>query len=163
MPEQDDLKQILFLAAQQWVLRGLGISEQLAEIKKNMAEFSAYKAAVNATLDRVLQLSKEETEQILAALEAVKTNDAAAIELALTELAAKKQQVIDAVSGIISTVPSPTVPTPIPPIVDGELPPVTIPTVPPEVPTSGLDPIVPVTIEPSPFGVGVDGGFSISE
>lgn len=163
MQRQDDLKEILFLAARPWVLSWLGISEKLAEIDKNMAEFSAYKAAVNATLDRVLQLSKEETEQILAALQAVKDNDAAAIKLALTELAAKKQQVVDAVSGIISTVPSPTEPTPIPPIVDGELPPVTIPTVPPEVPTSELDPIVPVTIEPSPPGVGVDGGFNISE
>lgn len=163
MQGQEEIKRLLSLAIKNGILNWLGISEQIANVRQLMAEFSVYKGAVNATLERVLEIAAEERAIFLNVIAAVKAGNAAAVDEAMAELAAKKQQVVDAVTGIISTAESPIVPTPVPPIVDGELPPVTIPTIPVEPPVTGLDPIVPVTIEPSPPGVGVDGGFNISE
>ena len=163
MQGQEEIKRLLSLAIKNGILSWLGISEQIANVRQLMAEFSVYKGAVNATLERVLDIATEERAIFLTVIAAVKAGNAAAVDEAMAELATKKQQVVDAVTGIISTAESPVIPTPVPPIVDGELPPVTIPTIPVEPPVTGLDPIVPVTIEPSPPGVGVDGGFNISE
>jgi len=128
-----------------------------------MTKFSEYRTAVDATLTSILTLCVEEKEEFANLLAAMKSQDEQEIAAAIAALAEKRQQIVDAVSGIISSVPSPTAPTPVPPAADEQLPELVVPEVPPSTPLEAdADPEVPVTVEPSPSGVGVDGGSSIS-
>jgi hypothetical protein len=128
---------------------------------KMMATFAEYQAGVDASLLAIAAAIASESTEIQAAIEAAKTGNSPVFEAALADLATKRQATVDAIGGLISTVPSPEVPTPVPPVTGGELPPVVEP-VPEPVPTpSTPSPEVPVVIEPSPPDTGVEGGISI--
>jgi hypothetical protein len=129
-----------------------------------MSKFSEYKDAVDSTLIAIsVQLDSEKIE-ILAAIEAAKNNDDAAIEVALGELAVKRGASVDAIAGLVSTVPSPVEPTPVPePTPVDPLPPAPLPEPIPTPPAPPVvDPEVPVEVATSPDGTGVDGGFEVS-
>jgi hypothetical protein len=167
MPQKH--RQRLFQAFKEWFLFETGVMQAINDSKNDlkeeiMAKFSEYRAAVDATLASVLTACTEEKEAFANLLAAMKSQDEQEIDAAIAALSAKQQQIVDAVTGIISSVPSPTAPTPVPPpAADEQLPQLVVPEVPPSTPLeSETDPEVPVTVEPSPSGVGVDGGSSIS-
>lgn len=128
-----------------------------------MIGFSKYQAAVDETLKSILAVCVQENLAVKNLVAAMASEDQQQIEAATASLMAKQQQIVDAVTGIISSIPSPAVPTPVPAAAGGEIPPLVIPEVPSPAPTEPTtDPEVPVTVEPSPSGVGVDGGSSIT-
>lgn len=155
-------RQKLRQAIKDWILFEVGVTEQLAELKEEMmTKFSEYRASVNQSLAAILNKAVEEKALLAKLIQATTDRDEAAINEAIAELSTSKQNVVDAIAGIVSSIPSPVTPTPVPAPTEG-MPELAIPTIPLDsVPDS--DPDVPLTIEPSPVGVGVDGGFNISD
>jgi hypothetical protein len=139
------------------------IVEQIIKSKDElMSKFSEYKDAVDASLMAIAAQIDSESVEILAAIEAAKNGDNAAIEMALSELATKRGAIVDAIAGLVSTTPSPVEPTPVPEPAPGELPPAPLPTPEPSPAPPVVDPEVPVDVATSPDGTGVDGGFEVS-
>lgn len=155
-------RQNLRQAIRDWILFELGVTDQLAELKEElMIKFSEYRTSVNQTLGEILNKAVEEKALLTKIIQAATDQDEVLLNEAIAELSANKQNVVDAIAGIVSSVRSPVTPTPIPAPTEG-IPELIVPTIPlDEVPDS--DPDVPLTIELSPAGVGVDGGFSISD
>lgn len=155
-------RQNLRQAIRDWVLFELGVTGKLTEPRGEvMVKFSEYRTSVNQTLGEILSKAVEEKALLVKIIQAATDRDEVAINEAIAELSTNKQNVVDAISGIISSIPSPVTPTPVP-APTGGIPELVIPAVPlDEAPDSDLD--VPLTIEPSPAGVGVDGGFNISD
>lgn len=158
-------RQKLRQAIKDWILFEVGVTEQLAKTKEEiMTGFTEYVTAVNQTLATILDKAVEEKALLEQLLKAISDRDEAAITEAKAELAKNKQNVVDAIAGIVTTLPSPTEPTPIPVVEPGTtMPELVIPTIPVTEPVSDVNPEVPVTITLSPDGVGVDGGFNISD
>lgn len=159
-------RQNLRQAIREWILFEIGATDQLTKIKEEwMTKFSEYTTAVNETLAIILSKAVEEKAVLEKLLQATSDQNDAAIAEAKAELAKNKQSVVDAIAGIVTSAPSPVVPTPVPVAEVGttKMPELVIPTIPAEsVTIVNPDPSVPVTITPSPAGVGVDGGSNIS-
>lgn len=158
-------RQKLLSAFKDWLLYEAGVTQAIDSTKKEiMIEFSRYQTAIDETLAGILKACLEEKQTVANLLQAMAAQDKEQVDSAIAELAGKQQQIVDAITGIISTTPSPTTPTPIPSVPSGSTPPLVIPeispTVAPLIPSE--DPQVPVTVEPSPIGVGVDGGSNIA-
>ena len=165
MPQEQ--RQKLLSALKDWFLFETGVTQAINKVKEEImsefsTEFSRYQEAVNKNLLGVLDLCVEEKAVQANLLQAAKIQDQQQVDAAIKELAVKSQQIADTLAGTITTTPSPIVPTPIPEVSSGMIPPLVIPEVASNTSaTVAVDPPK-LTIEPSPSGVGVTGGSSIS-
>jgi hypothetical protein len=136
----------------------LDIEDQLTEIKDFMTKFQVYQQNVDATNRAVLEAISAQGIVIKGLLDSALNGDIPGIDQNIADLNASRTQILEAIQGLVSDVPSPTEPLPVPPATpENPVPPLELPEPVREVPTTVPD----VIAEPSPEGVGVEGGLNV--
>jgi hypothetical protein len=137
-------------------------NEHLLDLEELMAkyqeQFQAYQTKVDGSNRAILVAISAQGLVIKNLLDAALEGDIAGIDEAIADLNLSRGQILDGIAGLVSTVPSPTVPTELPaPTPEVPVPPLELPEPVREVPANVPD----VVATPSPEGVGLENAVNV--
>jgi len=133
-------------------------NEHILDLEYLMTKFSVYQELVDGSNRAILEAVSSQGIVIKGLLDAALAGDVPGIDQAIAELNLSRGNILDAIAGLVSTVPSPTVPTELPaPTPEVPVPPLELPEPVREVPETIPD----VVAVPSPEGVGLENAVNV--